>query len=98
MCIRGWYSPRGRKSDKPVARQGDRPAKPGAGYMGRAFQAAILVLLALGPAGGAPQDQALVRADRDRDNWRLHGRTYDNQRFSPLTGIDKDNVGKLALV
>jgi len=66
--------------------------------MGRAFQAAILVLLALGPAAGAPQDQALVRADRDRDNWRLHGRTYDNQRFSPLTGIDKDNIGKLALV
>ena len=24
----------------------------------------------------------------DQDNWRLHGRTYDNQRFSPLTDIN----------
>src|SRR5690349_20929471 len=82
-----------------MAWRGDRLEKRGAGHMRRAFQAAILVLLAVcGPAAGASQDQALVRADRDRDNWRLHGRTYDNQRFSPLTGIDKDNVGKLTLV
>jgi glucose dehydrogenase len=30
------------------------------------------------------QDQALVGANADHDNWHLHGRTYDNQRFSPL--------------
>ena len=64
--------------------------------MGRAFQAAILVLLAFGPAAGAPQDQALVRADRDRDNWRLHGRTYDNQRFSPFTDVNKSNVAAVS--
>jgi hypothetical protein len=29
-------------------------------------------------ASAAPQDRALIQADRDRDNWRLHGRTYDN--------------------
>ncbi|HWX89797.1 MAG TPA: PQQ-binding-like beta-propeller repeat protein, partial [Rhizomicrobium sp.] len=34
----------------------------------------------------------------DRDNWRLHGRTYDNQRFSPLTQINPANVAKLTLV
>ena len=44
------------------------------------------------------EDRVLVRADNDADNWRLHGRTYDNQRFSPLTQIDKANVGQLALV
>jgi alcohol dehydrogenase (cytochrome c) len=44
------------------------------------------------------QDQALVGANGDHDNWRLHGRTYDNQRFSPLTQINKNTVGKLALL
>jgi PQQ-dependent dehydrogenase (methanol/ethanol family) len=43
-------------------------------------------------------DRALVHADSDRDNWRLHGRTYDNQRFSPLTQINKDTVGQLTLI
>jgi PQQ-dependent dehydrogenase (methanol/ethanol family) len=59
-----------------------------------------LVLVAAGPATSqmVSQDRALLRADSDRDNWRLHGRTYDNQRFSPLTGINKDNVGKLSLI
>src|ERR1700691_5961 len=44
------------------------------------------------------QDQALIRAGDDRDNWRLHGRTYDNQRFSPLTQIGPQNVSRLELV
>jgi alcohol dehydrogenase (cytochrome c) len=43
-------------------------------------------------------DRALIHADSDRDNWRLHGRTYDNQRFSPLTQISKDTVGQLTLI
>jgi len=43
-------------------------------------------------------DRALVNANGDRDNWRLHGRTYDNQRFSPLTQINKDTVGQLTLI
>ncbi len=37
-------------------------------------------------------DAARIHADADQDNWRLHGRTYDNQRFSPLTQITKANV------
>jgi alcohol dehydrogenase (cytochrome c) len=55
------------------------------------------VFAASSPAMRA-EDRVLVRADNDADNWRLHGRTYDNQRFSPLTQIDKANVGQLALV
>ena len=34
-------------------------------------------------------------ADQDLDNWILYGRTYDNQRFSPLNEITADNIGKL---
>jgi alcohol dehydrogenase (cytochrome c) len=58
--------------------------------------------LGLGNAAAAPvitaQDRTLIAADRDQDNWRLHGRTYDNQRFSPLTQINRDTVGKLRLI
>ena len=31
----------------------------------------------------------------DPDNWLLYGRTYDHQRFSPLTEITRDNVKDL---
>ena len=34
----------------------------------------------------------------DADNWLLHGRTYDNQRFSPLTQINSGNVHRLVPV
>ncbi|HSS12292.1 MAG TPA: PQQ-binding-like beta-propeller repeat protein, partial [Rhizomicrobium sp.] len=29
------------------------------------------------------------------DDWILHGRTYDNQRFAPFTDIDRSNVRQL---
>ena len=40
-------------------------------------------------------DAQLLNADKDQNNWLLHGRTYDNQRFSPLTQITKANVAQL---
>ncbi len=40
-------------------------------------------------------DEQRINADADQDNWRLHGRTYDNQRFSPLTEINASNVRQL---
>ncbi len=40
-------------------------------------------------------DAQRLAADADQDNWLLYGRTYDNQRFSPLTQITQDNVKKL---
>ena len=49
-------------------------------------------------SGLTAADRVLVRAATDRDNWRLHGRTYDNQRFSPLTGINRKTIGRLQLV
>ena len=36
-----------------------------------------------------------LNADSDLDDWLLYGRTYDNERFSPLTQIDAANVNKL---
>ena len=52
-------------------------------------------------AGGptvTPVDGARLRsADTERGNWLSHGRTYDEQRFSPLTKITAENVGNLGL-
>ena len=39
----------------------------------------------------------VVAADTEPGNWLAHGRTYDEQRHSPLTGIDDENVGGLSL-
>jgi alcohol dehydrogenase (cytochrome c) len=40
-------------------------------------------------------DEQRLNANADLNNWRLYGRTYDNQRFSPLTGINAGNASKL---
>ncbi|MCP4840501.1 MAG: PQQ-binding-like beta-propeller repeat protein, partial [Halieaceae bacterium] len=39
----------------------------------------------------------LIAADSEPGSWMSHGRTYDEQRFSPLHEIDSDNVSKLGL-
>ena len=43
----------------------------------------------------AIDDAKLVAADADAANWITHGRTYSEQRYSPLEGINDGNVGKL---
>ncbi|HSG88246.1 MAG TPA: PQQ-dependent dehydrogenase, methanol/ethanol family [Pseudomonadales bacterium] len=40
---------------------------------------------------------AIIDADAKPGNWMSHGRTYDEQRHSPLTQIDADNVDGLGL-
>ncbi|MGB9336194.1 MAG: PQQ-dependent dehydrogenase, methanol/ethanol family [Candidatus Acidiferrales bacterium] len=37
----------------------------------------------------------LVDADRESGNWMTYGRTYNEQRFSPLKQIDQSNAGQL---
>ena len=37
----------------------------------------------------------LADADRESGNWMTYGRTYTEQRFSPLKQIDERNVGQL---
>ena len=39
----------------------------------------------------------LLNADREPQNWLTHHRTYDGQRYSPLTAITKENVKNLRL-
>ena len=39
----------------------------------------------------------ILAADSEPANWLTHGRTYDEQRFSPLAEISKDNVDELGL-
>lgn len=39
----------------------------------------------------------LIAADEDTGNWVSHGRTYSEQRFSPLKSINDDNVTQLGL-
>ena len=49
-------------------------------------------------AAAPPVDATrLTAADKDGDNWLSHGRTYDEQRFSPLAQITAANVKTLAL-
>jgi quinohemoprotein ethanol dehydrogenase len=48
--------------------------------------------------GPANVDSArIVGADRDPANWMSYGRTYSEQRFSPLDHITADNVKQLGL-
>jgi quinohemoprotein ethanol dehydrogenase len=48
-------------------------------------------------AAAAVDDARLVAADADVDDWLSHGRTYAEQRFSPLDQIHAGNVGRLGL-
>jgi alcohol dehydrogenase (cytochrome c) len=56
---------------------------------------AATMLLLFGGPGRA--DEALDRALQSADNWPMYGRTYDNQRFSPLKQITDQNVGGMKL-
>ena len=39
----------------------------------------------------------IVGADEEPGNWMTHGRTYSEQRFSPLKEINDKNIGQLGL-
>ena len=50
------------------------------------------------PAPSAQVDaDRLVNADKDPGDWMSYGRSYSEQRFSPLTKINADNVKTLGL-
>lgn len=47
---------------------------------------------------GTGVDRArIVNADKEPGNWMSHGRTYNEQRFSPLKQINDGNAGQLGL-
>ncbi|MGM0632389.1 MAG: PQQ-dependent dehydrogenase, methanol/ethanol family [Pseudomonadota bacterium] len=50
------------------------------------------------PATGGPvTHERLLQAGENNQEWLTHGRTYSEQRHSPLTLIDTDNVNELGL-
>ncbi|GBR41770.1 alcohol dehydrogenase large subunit [Neoasaia chiangmaiensis NBRC 101099] len=46
---------------------------------------------------GSDTGAAIVHADDHPENWLTYGRTYSEQRFSPLNQINTSNVGNLKL-
>ena len=49
-------------------------------------------------AGPAQVDGArIIAADQEPGNWMSHGRTYDEQRYSPLDRVNAGNVGQLGM-
>jgi quinohemoprotein ethanol dehydrogenase len=55
-------------------------------------------LMSVGTADAASVDATrIANADREPDQWLSVGRTYDEQRFSPLARIDTGNISKLGL-
>ena len=61
-------------------------------YTGVALSA--WMLSSAGQAAGL-SNADLVKADANRSDWMIYGRTYDNQRFSPLNQITPGNVAQL---
>ncbi|MGI9324915.1 MAG: PQQ-dependent dehydrogenase, methanol/ethanol family [Pseudomonadales bacterium] len=49
------------------------------------------------PSIGLIDDARIVDAESEPGNWLAYGRTYEEQRFSPLNAINRDNVGNLGL-
>jgi quinohemoprotein ethanol dehydrogenase len=63
-----------------------------------AIGASTLPARASEPSAAAAVDhRRIVEADREPGQWLSHGRTYDEQRFSPLQSIDTQNVAGLGL-
>ena len=63
-----------------------------------ALCAALLPLLLVAAPKPAQVDTArLLNADREPGQWLTVGRTYDEQRYSPLTRINTGNVDQLGL-
>lgn len=60
-----------------------------------------LAMLVLAPlvqaASGAVDTQRLLNADHEPGSWMTTGRTYGEQRYSPLTRINDKNVDQLGL-
>ena len=70
--------------------------------LGVALLVSVAALSACGSGGGggksaAVDDARLLAGEPDGANWLSYGRTYDEQRFSPLTQVTDSNVGELGL-
>ena len=63
------------------------------------FRSALLIACAvlLAGCGRGVGEGRLANASRNAGDWLTNGRTYDEQRYSPLTQINQGNVDKLGL-
>lgn len=63
------------------------------------FLAVFCILLSSLTHGvtGSVDAKRLNGADKEAENWLSHGRTYNEQRYSPLTQINQSNVSQLGL-
>src|SRR5262245_2848485 len=60
----------------------------------------LWLVILVTPACSRPRDVddvALRGADADTADWLTYGRTYEEQRFSPLRQIDEASIGRLGL-
>lgn len=72
--------------------------RPMPGALMRTAGCAVLALACLAPAFAAEVDgKRIIEADKEPGNWMSHGRTYDEQRYSPLNTINDSNVNQLGL-
>jgi quinohemoprotein ethanol dehydrogenase len=81
------------------------------GGIGRATMLLLVSVVLLFPCGCRRKDQGqqetskpadvngarIISADGEPGNWMVHGRTYNEQRFSPLKQINDQNISQLRL-
>ena len=71
--------------------------------MGRHYSVVVTALLtgsilAAYPVRGAEvTPERLLNPDKEPQNWLMNHRTYNGQRYSPLAGINRDNIRNLKL-
>ncbi len=58
----------------------------------------VLAAIGKAPAAASVDAAAIVNADANPGEWLTHGRTYSEQRYSPLDQVTHDNAKNLGLV
>ena len=66
-------------------------------FWGTVLTLVPVALLAQNGYQAAVDQQRLNTADEQNDSWLTYGRTYDEQRYSPLDQINRDTVSQLGL-
>lgn len=60
-------------------------------------QAKAIVESSSTPYSAAVNSERLINADREPGQWMSYSRSYDEQRFSPLSQVNTETVGQLGL-
>ena len=66
-------------------------------FWGTVLALVPVALFAQNDYQAAVDAQRLNTADEQNDSWLSYGRTYDEQRYSPLDQINRETVSDLAL-